>query len=83
MTVMVDPTSSLLCDLGAFLRNPVIKLTVSDEVDELREQLSTLQRDYDALRLEYERVSVNYRDLTIRCLDLQDILREHGIKWRK
>lgn len=72
----------LLADLGAFLRNPVIKLTVSAEVDELREQLSTLQRDYDSLRLEYERVSSNYRDLTIRCLDLQDCLRMHGIKWR-
>lgn len=83
MTGMEKSTSLLLSDLGAFLRNPVIKLTVSDEVDELRSQLSALQRDYDALRLDYERVTDNYRDLTFRCLDLQDTLRSHGIKWRK
>lgn len=82
MIVMADLTSSFLADLGAFLREPVIKLCVSDEVESLRKQLSTLQRDYDELRLEHDRVTSNYRDLTIRCLDLQDILREHGIKWR-
>lgn len=74
--------SDLLADLGAFLRNPVIKVAVSDEVEGLREQLSTLQRDYDQLKIQYEHVSGNYRDLTMRCLDLQDLLREHGIKWR-
>lgn len=78
----LEKYSPILSDLGAFLRNPVIKLCVSDEVEELREQLSSLQKDYDYLRLEHERLSSNYRDLTVRCLDLQDILRSNGIKWR-
>lgn len=79
----VRTSSTLLGDLSAFLRNPEIRLSWADEVESLRSRLAELQKDYDELKQEYVRVSDNYRDLMFRCLDLQDILRSHGIKWRK
>lgn len=76
------PDSTLLSDLGAWLRNPVIRITATDEVEELRSQLADLEQEYDKLQSEYQHVLSNYRDLTIRCCDLKDMLRANGIKVR-
>lgn len=83
MIVMVGlRNSSLLSDLSAFLRNPVIRIMPSEEVAALQIQLQDLQKKYDDLQLENKRLTSLYGQEVNRCLVLEDFCRSKGLSWR-
>lgn len=59
-----------------------VRLTPSDEVLKLREQVEQLQTELDGLRTDYLNLEFKYRQETIINMELQDLLREHGISFR-
>lgn len=73
---------SLLSRLSDFLADPVIKIQHSDEVVSLQVELADLQNRYDDLMQQYEKLAALYRQEVTRCLHMQDLCRENGIKWR-
>lgn len=78
----VQIASSVLSDLSVFLRNPVIKISPTDEVCDLRSELSALQEKYDKLAAEYDKLLCRYRDELNFNMRLQDICKSNGVKWR-
>lgn len=84
--IVMDGLSSLflLNDLSNFLRNPVIRLemTSAEEIVELQMQLETLRREHQALKDEYDKLLAKYQNEVFVALRLQDLCREHGVKWR-
>lgn len=65
-----------------FLKLEVV-FTPSDEVVSLREQVKQLEGERDNLQREYNRVEFMYRCECVVNLELQDLLKEHGISYRK
>lgn len=85
MTDTVDLLSSFLASkVCKWLDDPVIRIesTPADEVKQLRQQLEDMQSRYAALQLDYKRLSVKYGDEVNHSLVLEDILRDHNIRWR-
>ena len=58
-------------------------LTPSDEVVSLREQVKQLTGERDYLQQEYNRIELLYRSECVINLELQDLLKEHGIAFRE
>ena len=58
-------------------------LTPSDEVVSLREQVKQLTGERDYLQQEYNRIEFLYRCECAINLELQDLLKEHGIPYRE
>ena len=78
------PSLSLCDDLACWLRDPVIRLEVtpSQEVAALQLQVQDLMAQLEALRKEKEVLMSRYSyELNFNFV-LQDLLREHNIKWR-
>lgn len=59
-----------------------VRLTSSDEVDKLREQVKQLQEEIAVLSRSLTDVEFKYRSECIVNLELQDLLRLHGIPYR-
>lgn len=59
-----------------------VVFTPSEEVIKLREQVKLLQQSLDDLQANYNRVELLYRSECCINLELQDILRSHGISYR-
>ncbi len=77
-------TSFFADDLCRWLRDPVVhvRVTPSDEVQQLRAEIESLQSTIDDLHMELTRIQTLYTrecDLNMR---LQDIFRANGLKWR-
>lgn len=78
------PSLSWSDDLCAWLRDPVVRLEVmpSQEVAALQMQVQDLTAQLDRLRHEYEVLLARYsNELNVNFV-LQDLLKEHHIKWR-
>lgn len=60
-----------------------VVLTPSDEVVSLREQVKQLAGERDYLQQEYNRIELLYRSECVINLELQDLLKEHGISYRE
>lgn len=60
-----------------------IVLTPSDEITRLREQVKQLAGERDNLQQEYNRIELLYRSECVINLELQDLLKEHGISFRE
>ena len=60
-----------------------VVLTPSDEVVSLREQVKQLVGERDHLQEEYNRIEFLYRCECAINLELQDLLKEHGIAYRE
>ncbi len=78
------PSLSWSDDLCAWLRDPVVRLEVmpSQEVAALQLQVKDLSGQLDQLRHEYEVLLARYsNELNVNFV-LQDLLKEHHIKWR-
>lgn len=60
-----------------------VVLTPSDEVLSLREQVKQLVGERDHLQEEYNRIEFLYRCECAINLELQDLLKEHGIAYRE
>lgn len=73
---------SLFRALSDFLEHPVIQLEDSHKIQDLRRELDSLRIEYQKLQVEYDRLKVMYQGELTRVLDLQDMCREHGLKWR-
>lgn len=78
--MLSDPT--FYRAVSEFLNNPVIRLEPSERVRDLQSELDHLRLDYEKLLLEHERMKSMYQDELSRVFRLQDICREHGIRWR-
>lgn len=72
----------LLSRLSDFLENPVVRLEHSDQIESLRSHITDLQSINDDLAKQYEKIVSTYRQEVELNLRLQDLLKEHGIKWR-
>ncbi len=59
-----------------------VVFTPSDEVVKLREQVKQLMGERDHLQAEYNRVELRYRSECVVNMELQDLLKEHGIPYR-
>lgn len=59
-----------------------VVLTTSDEVLSLREQVRVLTEQLGRLQADYNRVELRYRSECVVNMELQDLLREHGIPYR-
>ncbi len=59
-----------------------VVFTTSDEVVKLREQVKQLTGERDHLQVEYNRVELRYRSECVVNMELQDLLKEHGIPYR-
>lgn len=77
----VSLTRCRCCGSGSPLRLDV-RVTPSDEVVALRDELRDLRRELSELRTAYDRLELNFRGECIINLELQDLLREHGISFR-
>ena len=60
-----------------------VVLTPSDEIISLREQVKQLTGEKDYLQQEYNRIEFLYRCECAINLELQDLLKEHGIPYRE
>lgn len=60
-----------------------VVLTPSDEVVSLREQVKQLAGERNHLQQEYNRIELLYRSECVINLELQDLLKEHGIAYRE
>ena len=60
-----------------------VVLTPSDEIISLREQVKQLPGEKDYLQQEYNRIEFLYRCECAINLELQDLLKEHGILYRE
>lgn len=60
-----------------------VVLTPSDEIVSLREQVKQLTGERDHLQQEYNRIELLYRSECVINLELQDLLKEHGIAFRE
>lgn len=60
-----------------------VVVTTSDEVLSLRSRVDELQRVLDGLRADYHRLELRYRSEVIINSELQDLCREHGIRFRE
>ena len=58
-----------------------VVLTPSDEIISLREQVKQLMGERDYLQQEYNRIEFLYRCECAINLELQDLLKEHGIPY--
>lgn len=56
-----------------------VTLTTSDEVQQLRSKVASLQRDLDAARIDFNRVEYRYRCEVLLNLQLQDLMRAAGV----
>ena len=66
-------------------RRPQIEviLTPSDEVQRLRSEVAALQGELEVLRAEVNRAQARYGHECVINLTLQDLLRDHGIPFRR
>lgn len=78
--MLSDPT--FYRAVSQFLSDPVIRLEPSERVRELELEVQRLRLEYQNLQLEHDRMRSMYQDEMNMVFHLQDICREHGIKWR-
>lgn len=78
--MLSDP--ALFRAVFSFLSDPVIRLEPSERIQELTSELDHLRLEYSKLQLEHDRMKSMYQEEMQRVFFLQDICREHGIKWR-
>lgn len=78
------PSLSLCDDLAAWLQNPVIRLEMmpTQEVAALQLQVQDLTAELEKCRHENEVLMARYRNELNVNFVLQDLLKEHNIKWR-
>lgn len=74
----------LINEVIRFLRRPVIKLDLcpSEEVAALQLQIQDLMEQNRKLSDEVTHATNRYRDELYFNIHLQDLLTEHGIRWR-
>ena len=59
-----------------------VRLTPSDEVVKLREQVKMLEGRLAALQADYNRVEFRYRCECVVNMELQDLLKANGVPYR-
>lgn len=83
--IAMDGLLTLLRSASEFLQNPRVEVSVTpgDQVQELRAEVAALSAQIEHMEAEVRRAQFQYARECEISMRLMDVLREHGIRYKR